>query len=139
MQRRFFGVLLLAATIGAAGCDNEVENATTPPPPAPTTTEVFTGTVNVNGAQTHTFNVLANGTVQATLTELGTTDTAITVGLTLGTWTGTSCATVIANDAARQGNTVIGSVTGVGTLCVRIHDVGKMTGALTYTLTVEHP
>ena len=57
----------------------------------------------------------------------------------LGTWNGTACATVIANDNAMQGNAVIGAVTGAGTLCVRIHDVGKLTASLNYTLTVVHP
>jgi hypothetical protein len=139
MHRTMLATLLAAALLGTVACDNEVENATEPPPPAPTTTDTFTGTLNVNGAQTHQFIVVANGTVTATLTEFVTSDSAITVGLMLGTWNGASCASVIANDNAVQGHAVIGNVTGAGTLCVRIHDVGRLTGAQDYKLTVVHP
>ena len=136
MHRRVLGTLLLVAALAAAGCDNDIENATQPTPPAPTTTDTFTGTININGAQTHTFVVTASGLVNATLTEA---PEGVVVGLMLGTWNGAACATSIANDNAVKGNAVVGSATGVGTLCVRIHDVGKLTGPIAYTLTVEHP
>ena len=137
MHRKFFGALLLTAAIVAAGCDNDVENQT-PTEPAPTTTDTFTGTINVNGAQTHTFNVLASGTATATLSEV-TPDNTIAVGLELGEWNGVSCASKISNGNALQGNALIGNVTGIGTLCVRVHDTGKLTGALDYKVTVVHP
>ena len=138
MQRTICGTLLLTAALLAAGCDNTVENATTPTEPAPTTTEIFTGTININGAQTHTFNVVASGLVTATLSEV-TPDNTIAVGLLLGTWNGASCATVVSSNSALQGNAVIGNATGVGALCARIHDVGKLTASLDYKLTVVHP
>ena len=129
---------MLAVAVAAAGCDNDVENATPPTTPAPTTTETFTGSININGAQTHTFSVLASGTVTATLTEV-TPDNTVAVGMELGTWNGVSCATVVSNTNALQGNAVIGTATGFGALCTRIHDVGKLTASLDYTLTVVHP
>ena len=138
MHRKFLAIMLLTGALVTAGCDNEVENATGPAPPNPTTTDTFTGTINVNGAQTHTFPVIASGPVTLTLAEV-LPDPAIAVGLTLGTWNGTACASVIANDNAIQGNAVIGGVTGAGTLCARIHDVGKLTASLDYRLTVVHP
>lgn len=138
MQRMFRGALLLTAALLAAGCDNTVQNGTTPTEPAPTTTDTFTGTININGAQTHTFPVAASGIVTATLSEV-TPDNTIAVGLVLGTWNGVSCTTVLSNNSAVQGNTLIGNVTGLGTLCARIHDVGKLTAALDYKLTVVHP
>jgi hypothetical protein len=140
MHRTMLATLLAAALLGSAACDNDVENATEPPPPAPTTTDEFTGTLTVNGAQVHTFNVVASGTVTATLTELVTSDSSITVGLTLGSLNAVlQCTAVIADNNAVQGRAVIGNVTGAGTLCVRIHDVGKLTGSQDYKLTVVHP
>ena len=138
MRRRFFGILLLTAAIATGGCDNEVENATQPSPPAPTTTETFTGSMNINGAQIHPFNVQANGTVNATLKEVKP-DATIAVGLSLGTWNGTSCAAVISNNNALQGNAVVGNTAGIGALCIRIHDVGKLTATIEYTIEVVHP
>ena len=139
MQRTFRGAVLLTAALLLAGCDNTVENAGTPTEPAPTTTEtIFTGTVNINGAQTHTFIVAASGVVTATLSEV-TPDNTIAVGLLLGTWNGASCATVVSNTNVLQGNALIANATGAGAVCVRIHDVGKLTASLDYKLTVVHP
>ena len=138
MDRKFLATMLLAGALVAAGCDNEIEDATGPAPPAPTTSETFSGTININGAQTHLFSVVASGPVTVSLTEV-LPDPAIAVGLILGTWNGQACATVIANDNTIQGTAVIGGVTGAGILCTRIHDVGKLTGPLEYTLTVVHP
>ena len=137
MRRRVCAGLMLAAALFVAGCDNDVENLP-PTEPAPTTTDTFTGSLSINGAQTHAFAVVAAGTVTATLTEV-TPDPAITVGLELGTWNGISCTVVISNGNAIQGNALIGNVTGVGSLCVRIHDTGKLTNSLDYKLTVVHP
>jgi hypothetical protein len=140
MHRTLARTLLLLAALTAAGCDNEIDNPLDPEEPAPTVTETFTGSMNINGAQTHTFAVLARGTVTATLTELTPVADPVTqVGLHLGNWNGSTCSTVIANNAAVQGNAVIGNVAGLGTLCVRIHDVGRLTESINYTITVVHP
>jgi hypothetical protein len=139
MLRKLTATLLLAGALASAGCDNDVEDAPGPTEPNPTVTETFTGTVNPNGAATHTFVVTASGTVTARLASV-TPDPAVTVGFVLGTWSGSSCQSVIFRDEAVQGEALIGNVTGIGTLCVRVHDPnGKLTGALTYSLTVEHP
>jgi hypothetical protein len=137
MRRTFYGTMLLAAALVVAACDNEIENRT-PTEPAPTTTDTFTGTININGAATHTFTTVAAGLVTATLVTVAP-DPAIQVGLGLGTFNGANCQITLPKDDAVQGNAVIGQVSGQGTLCVRIYDVGKLTEALEYTITVEHP
>lgn len=137
MRRTVSGMLVIAAMF-AAGCDNTVENGTTPTAPAPTVSEIFTGNLNVNGGATHTFAVSATGSVTATLTEV-TPDNTLRAGFSLGTWNGQSCQAVIAKDDALQGNALIGSAAGAGFLCVRVYDVGKFTDSIGYTLTVVHP
>ncbi|HJR60509.1 MAG TPA: hypothetical protein VJ813_13955 [Vicinamibacterales bacterium] len=139
MQRAFWTSLLLAAAVVVGGCDNDVGN--TPTEPAPTTTDTFTGTININGAMTHTFPIVAAGTVTATLTEV-TPDATVAVGFALGTWnaSASTCQQVIPNDAALQGLILTGNVAGAGTLCVRLYDPGsKLTGPVGYTVTVVHP
>ena len=139
MLRKFSATLLLAAATLAAGCDNDVENAPGLPTPNPTVTETFTGSLQTNGAVTHQFVVVASGEVTARLAEI-TPDSAVKVGFMLGTWNGAACASTIARDEAAQGDALIGRVTGQGVLCVRIHDPnGKLTAALNYSLTVQHP
>ena len=61
MDRKLYRAVVLALALFAAGCDNDVENATGPIAPAPTTTENFEGTINVNGASTHPFATVAAG------------------------------------------------------------------------------
>jgi len=139
MQRAFWGVLVLAATMAVGGCDNDLD-PTTPTEPAPTTTETFTGTINVNGAAVHTVNIAAAGTVTATLTEVAP-DPAIAVGFALGTWNATTsvCQQIIPNDSAIQGQILTGNVSGPGQLCARIYDTGKLTATINYSISVTHP
>jgi hypothetical protein len=139
MKRVFLSALMLAALMSVSGCDNELENQT-PTEPAPTTTDVFPGSISINGAANHTFPVVAAGRVTATLTEI-TPDPAIAVGFALGRWNASSsfCEQIIPNDNALQGQILLGDASGIGTLCVRIYDTGKLTGPINYSISVVHP
>lgn len=135
---RQFAIGILAATLPvvAAACNNE--NTPTTPTPPPTVTDPFSGTINRNGAATHTFTVATAGDVKATLKSLAP-DSTIVVGLSLGTWNGAACQIVIANDKAAQGNTVTGTASSLGTFCVRVYDVGNIVDTTSYEIEVEHP
>jgi hypothetical protein len=142
MRRSIFALLLLATlATAAAGCnDDDPTTPTTPTNPnAPLTfTQTFTGTLNTNGGSTSPFVASTGGTVTATLASV-TPDATVAVGLSLGTWTGSACQVVIANDNAVQGATVTGTVTSAASLCVRIYDVGRVTAPLNYSITVVRP
>jgi hypothetical protein len=135
------GALALGALgLTAAGC----EETNTPDPPAPTppvVTERFSGLLPPNGALTFTFDAAAAGAVTATLSSLGQNDT--TVSLSLGTFSGTpgaaSCQIVIANDNIGANGQVNGQTSTAGRLCARLSDVGRLTGATTFELTIVHP
>lgn len=139
-MRRSTAVLgcLLSALL-AAGCDNGPDTAPTPTPTP--TVETFTGMLNLNGAITHTFNATAAGTVTATITALEP-NSAI-VGFQLGTWSAAAgvCTIVVSNDIATLQSAHTGITQSSASLCVRLHDPnGLLTeGAVTYTLTVNHP
>ncbi|ODS57018.1 MAG: hypothetical protein ABS36_05825 [Acidobacteria bacterium SCN 69-37] len=60
------------------------------------------------------------------------------VGLALGTWSGTTCTIVLANDITAQGGLVSGVVQGAGSLCARVYDVGRLEGPATFTIDVTH-
>jgi hypothetical protein len=139
MQRVFWKSLLLAAGVMAGGCDNDVGNTPTEPPP--TVIDTFPGTINVNGAMTHTFNLAAGGIVTATLTEV-TPDSTVPVGFALGTWNSSTsaCTLSMVKDDAVQGQVHIANASGFGTLCVRVYDpAARLTETIAYTVTVEHP
>ena len=61
------------------------------------------------------------------------------IGVSLGTWNGTACQIVIANTAAAQGAAILGVASSAGNLCVFVQDVGKISTAASYEITVVHP
>lgn len=132
-------LLVLCSSAFMAACGDSNPAPTTPSPgPPPTVTEVFAGELNRNGAVTHPFLAGASGTVVATLDSVAP-EAVATIGLSLGTWNGTACQTIIANDSAAQGTLVIGAASIASNLCVRVYDVGKIPALATYQVTVVHP
>ena len=130
--------VLVPLACAAAGCGNNQTTTPTTPTTPTSVTETFSGTVTKNGAVTHTFTSGAAGTVQATLTSLSP-DSSIAIGLSLGTWNGATCAIVLAKDKATQTSVVTGTVSAVGGLCVRLYDVGNLSGPASYEVLVTHP
>ena len=128
--------VLLAGSFGLVACGGT--NNLTPPigaTPLPVT-EVFQDALATNGARTYPFVVQAGGTVTVTLTSI---EPAVAVGLSLGTWNGIACQIVIANDKASSGTVVTGTASAIGNLCVRIYDIGEVSGTASYSISVFHP
>ncbi len=90
--------------------------------------------VNTNTLVTN--NIATAGTVTATLSSLSVNGAV--VGLSLGTWNGTSCQIIIANDSAAVGGTATGAAQTTGNFCARVYDVGKLTAPTDYVITVQH-
>lgn len=143
MRRLIPGLLLLGVlATSAAACNND-KTITTPTTTTTTTTTAttitepaFTGTLRANGAATYPFTATAGGTITATLTSLSP---ATTIGLSIGTWTGSACQIVVANDKAAPAAAISGTVTAAASLCVRVYDVGNITGPTDFSVTVVHP
>ena len=140
ITRRFVSLAAVAAlALGGAACDNgDTTTPTTPTDPTNTITETFAGSIGVNGAATFTFPTTASGSVTATLRSI-TPVTTVQVSLSLGTWNGANCQVVLTNDRASQGGAITGSVSGAGTLCVRIADIGQVTQVTGFEVVVVHP
>ena len=136
-NKRLFAIVLLACL--AAACDDDNPTLPNTPTVLPKT-ESFSGVVTQNGAQTHNFDTGAAGAVTAVLKNVGADNTLI-VSFALGTWTGTACSIVLANDAATGGAILTGTMTGIGTLCARVGDVGNVPSGpgVAYTIEVVHP
>ena len=132
------GVLVSCLALAAAGCSNNSTTSTTTTTPT-ATTETFSGQLTTNGAVTHTFQATVAGQITATLTTL-TSDTPLTVGLSLGTWNGSVCQIILANDQAVQGTIVTGTVSSASNLCARIADAsGTVPAPTPYVISVAHP
>ena len=136
LNGRLMVIVLLACLAAACGDDT----TTTPITPTVPKTESFSGVVTQNGAQTHNFDTGAAGAVTAVLKSIGSDNTLI-VSFALGTWTGSACSIVLANDAATGGAILTGTMTGIGTLCTRVGDVGNVPSGpgVAYTIEVVHP
>ncbi|MGD9904900.1 MAG: hypothetical protein AB7U83_15655 [Vicinamibacterales bacterium] len=142
MRRVTLACTLLLSLI-AAGCgdnDDNTDTGSTPTEPSDTVTDTFSGTLTRNGGTSHPFPVIsaAGGDVVATLRSVSP-DSSTVLGMALGTWNGTSCQAVIANDRAVVSASILGRATSVGTLCLRIYDVGTVVEPQDYEVEVVHP
>ena len=137
MKRVGFGVLAALLMVVAVGCDNGSSSPVLAPA---SSTDTFTGTVPVGGADSHTFVVAKDGTVNITLTSVGPPAT-ITMGLGVGTPSGSTCAVSAANAVPAVANASLPfSITlGAGTYCVQLFDIGNQAVDVTYTIIVAHP
>ncbi len=133
--RKEFVVLLFA--LAAAACGDRAATPTSPTVTTTIVTETFSGTLPPNGATTWPFTTASSGTVTATLTTVAPEGRAL--GLSLGTWNGSACQIIIANDRAVQGTVVTGSVATAGSLCARVYDATGLAGSADYLVTVVHP
>jgi hypothetical protein len=139
MRAIILPALAVSVALVAAGCEGDIANIPTTPDPV-FVTETFSGTLTVNGAQTHNVFTSATGMVTATVTSLGENAPA-KVGFSIGTLsTVGNCTVVVSNDSAVVNSSLAGTVASLnGSLCVRVFDVGALSAPVDYTFTVNHP
>lgn len=134
---RFQPLLVAAIALATAACSSDTPTTLTTPTPV-TVTDTFSGALGRNGGTSYTFLTASSGSIVASLVTLAP-DSALVVGMSLGTWNGSSCQIVLANDKATQASTVLATASGSGSLCVRIYDVGNIVSPVTYEIQVNHP
>jgi hypothetical protein len=140
------GSLAVILAAGLAGCDN-IDDLPTAPGPPPMVTTTLTGSLALRGAETKTFEVSPTGqtvNITATITSVTRQDEQepeelIVVGMAMGTWNGAVCQVVLVNDNAFAGTTIVGQVSGFGSLCIRVYDVGRLEAPINYAIEVVHP
>ena len=133
----------VSAVIGAAvasvsvGCGGD--NSSPTAPSATVVNERFLGTLAPSGSNTHAFRVAAAGTLEIVLTAVSP-DAAVSLGVAVGTWNGSVCTVVTANQNARQNTLAVSGNALVGDFCVQVFDSGKIpaNGTTNYTLQVNH-
>jgi hypothetical protein len=126
--------VLLACSLWA--CNSTTATPTTPTP-TEKITETFTGTLNSGETNFHAFNAKGAGVVTTRLTDIAP-DNTITIGLAVGAIDGVSCLPTIVNETAKLNSVMVGLATASVALCVKVYDVGSITAATNYTVTVEH-
>ena len=132
---RLFALLLCLAAVAACGDDEPT--TPTQPTPRPEISEEFAGTLSINGGRSHPFNTTGSGLITLTVAEL-TPDSTAAIGVSLGTWNGTTCQVILARDEATQATQVVGNAGAAGSYCARIYDAGNLRATTGYKLTVVH-
>lgn len=138
-------VLVAFSAVMAASCGNS--DTTTTPTTTTTDTrsdEIVANTLNVGQSQFYSFTTLVEGQTDITLVSLRPTGNVAvtlspTVGLGLGTPQGTDCALSSAVKATPALTAQLSVATNISTYCVKIADIGNLTGAVDYTIRVLHP
>jgi hypothetical protein len=136
MRARFVGAVALAAagfiTIGCNGISSPSNNAV----------DTFPGTLNPQGGGSHPFTAAKTGEYTVKLTALAPTANALVgLALTAGNNDG-SCSTSVVfqqNNFSSLNAQALGGQIIAGKYCILIYDVGSLTVAQTYTITVSHP
>jgi hypothetical protein len=132
-------LLVLCGSALSAACSGDSTPAPAlPTGPPPSVTETITGDLNRNGAFTQPFLAGASGDIRATLDSLDP-EGVTAIGVSLGTWNGSACQVIIANDNAVPGAIVIGQTSVASNLCLRVYDVGKIPERASYQITLVHP
>jgi hypothetical protein len=132
---------LLLATLAAA-CS---KSPTTPTDVTPTTqSEIYTGQLTVGGSQFYSFTTVTAGTTDITLTGLRplngpSAPFSAAIGVGLGIPQGTDCALSNAITTTPGLSKQLSVATNVSIYCVKIADIGQLTGPIEYTVRVVHP
>jgi len=143
------GLLALVA-LGVSACADKSSTPTSPTTTtttttttvaSPTTTELFSGRVNVGGTAFYAFSVVENGTVNVNLADVGGSNVPSTVwlGLGIGTPSGEDCATSTTTNTAAGTATQLTGTYAPGVYCVRVWDIGNLVAVAAFNVTIAHP
>ena len=142
MVRALVLALLTATLCVACGDDTPTSPSTTTAPSR--FSEVFGGTLVVGESQFYSFSVGAAGATEVTLLSLRpagvpTTTLSTVMGLGLGTPEKTDCSLRSATNTAPALAKQLTVTTEPSIYCVKIADIGFLSGAVDYTVRVLHP
>ena len=129
---------VVALLLVVSGCNGSDLTDDVAPDPTPTVTESFQDVLAPNGGITHPFTATGGGAITAQLVSLAP-DAVKPIGLSMGTWNGSTCQIILANDLSIQGTAVTGQATAAGNFCIRVYDAaGTVTELQTYVVEVTH-
>ena len=130
----------LTLALFAVGCSLPPGSPSTTASTSPTspTTETFSGTLVVRGSSLGTFSVVQAGAVTVTIDNLGAPANTV-VGLGVGTLVAGTCSFSVSNLSATAGaGAQITTTESPGQYCVEIYDVGDLTTAAAFTVSIAH-
>jgi hypothetical protein len=126
----------------AGGCDKPT---TTEPTTTDTTiyTELFSGTLEANSSKFYSFSVVNPGTTKITLASVTATAggpaLSTVLGVGLGTPEGTGCAMSQSQQTSAALTSQLNADLEPFIYCVRIFDVGNVSGTINFAVRIVHP
>ena len=135
--------ILLVVGLLATACGNDDTSSTTAPTVVGPSTEIYAGTLAVQGSGFYSFTVGTSGLVSITLASLAATQPGPAVnkvlGLGVGAPLGTDC-NVTNSVTTAPGLTaqLVNSLT-PAIYCVRIYDLGNLTTPVNFAVRIVHP
>lgn len=127
--------LLLVSLALAAGCGDGVTT-----PTATTVVETFASRIQEKGSAWRSINVPTAGDVTLQLVTMTQADTQLNMGI--GTISGTQCVIAASVDTVPNSAEVAPQLArnvAVGTYCVQIADIGKLTQTVDFSIRIEKP
>jgi hypothetical protein len=133
---------LAVVASGAAACGGSSSTSNIAAPTGTVVTETFTGTVQQNAMNVHSFMVTTPGSITVTMTAAGPPPT-IMMGLGIGNPDASgNCIFLSGGTTQAVASTTTpqlsGSLTSSGAYCVAIGDIGNAAGPITYSIAVSH-
>lgn len=144
---RILLVAFLVGTLVPACANEELDTGTSPTttttaePAAAIVAEDFVGTVAVRGSRFYSFSVPTSGTVNVTLVSMTgqSIPSTIQMGLGIGVPNAEDCAISTSITTASGAGPHLAGTYNAGVYCVRIHDLGNLFSAATFTISIAHP
>ena len=135
-------IVLLVCGLLTAACGNSSDSSTTAPTSTGPSTEIFAGTLAVQGSGFYSFTVATTGQVSITLASLTTTKPGPALnnvmGLGVGQPLGTDCSVTNSVAAAPAlAAQLVNSLT-PAIYCTRIYDLGNLTAPVNFTIRIVH-
>jgi hypothetical protein len=136
---RLFAFAALTALLAGA-CSKATQSTTAPSATTSSpTTETFASLLTAGGTASRAFTAAQAGTINVTLTSAGP-PSSIVVGLGVGIrGAGVPCSLSISTATAAGSAAQITTTADAGSYCVEIFDLGHVTGAVSFSITVDHP
>ena len=142
MRGSFLRALLIAVPLAAAmaACSDTIHTSTPTEPsssvPEPVlVTETFAGSVSQGTNAFYVINASV-GTVTLTMTGIGP-DPSATMGMSIGVLNQVACNAVMDNPKAQIGSQLVGTATGITTICIRLYDAGTITADVPFTFEIS--
>ena len=139
-MRPFVSAIVLLVCALAAGCgkDASTTTPTTTTPASPTTTTI-SSRLTVNGAFSRTFIATTAGTVTATLTRAGGSGTRVGLGIGVPFGGVARCTLNQSITTTASASPQLSAKVDAGQYCVVVFDIGSLTDAIDFDLTVVFP